>query len=333
MACRRWVVFCLSIATVGLVDNTTVEAEVMENFSVVVGGNYTVQGSQVWGGAIAGGNVSGNGLSIGSRLTPSSAYTNAITLGVGGDLFGSGQFGMEAGSVHLSGTKPSGVNFNFNGGGSLVQNDPNVGGLANTGVAELASASSIFSGYTANSAYVQNQNTVTFNPIFDSNNVATFNVPVGLLWTQNLNYVLNVAGVPGDATYLFNVIGNITENIPNGNFGSGFQSETARTQMVWNFQDQTSDLNIQREWWGSILLADGGADLFNSSPINGGVYVAGNFIQNADVRSVGYQGFQPAAVPEPSSVVLLGFVGGLAYAARRLKRRKELEEPAAPLVA
>ena len=80
------------------------------------------------------------------------------------------------------------------------------------------------------------------------------------------------------------------------------------------------------EFGGSVLAPY--ATVSNQNPING-TLVAANYNGNGELHSYAYRGslstsgsnISPAAVPEPSSLLVLSAgLGGLAWMRRRLKR-------------
>jgi len=291
-------------------------AELVTGFDVVVGGNLSAQ-SQIQGRTIVAGNVLGGFPSFGTGLTPAANFGSTDVLVVGGSLQSNG-ITMQAGDARLGGTRGS-ANVNLNGPGSeLFQNDATAAPRASAAVSMLRSASDYFSGLVANSGFTVNGSNVTFTATPGADGIAVFDVPAALLTLQNANFMLPTAGLPAGTSYVFNVLGAVTAT-PMGNFGSDFQTADVRSHTLWNFEDQTSPLSLNREWHGSILLPD--ASLNTTSAINGGVFVGGDFTTSGDVRLPGYSGFAPSAVPEPSSVILTA-LAGIGLVSTRLRRSR-----------
>jgi len=291
-------------------------AELVTGFDVVVGGNLNLQG-RILGRTLVAGNVTTGFPSFGGGLTPRADYANTDVLVVGGSLQSNG-ITMEAGDVRLGGTRGS-AGVNLNGPGSqLFQNDASAVAQS-TGIGQrLQSLSTLYASVDANSTWSLQGSTVTFHAAPGADGIAVFDVPASLLTLQNANFLLPTAGLSSATSYVFNVLGEVT-GTPMGNFGQNFLTPSIVSHALWNFADQTSDLSLTREWYGSILIPNAG--LATTGAVNGGVYVGGDFTSNGEVRLPSYAGALPSAVPEPSSMVLAG-AAGLGFLGARLRRRK-----------
>jgi choice-of-anchor A domain-containing protein len=320
------------------------QAGMLFSFDVAVGGNHDFNGGQIHGRTLIAGNASGNGGTVGTELlwNPSGdTYT------LGGNL--TTGLNAQQGSVRVGGTNNKKY-LNLNGGGTVkslagfdavdLTNPDNLR-------AALQTASDHFAGLTASSHYVRNGNTLTFSAVPGADGVAVFDVELADLNDQNLGYFLELNGA---SSVVFNVTGKGTLT-QLGNFQTGFQKNGS--QILWNFHSLREDLTlVNREWYGSILLPQ--ASLTNRSPINGGVYVGGDFNQHADVKQAGYGGppiLSPepppawgappapektpdiedrpgtgdapdvATVPEPSTILVFA-VGGLIFAGQQWRKRR-----------
>ena len=322
----RWVVW--AGAALCVFWSQVASAELITGFDVVVGGNLALQG-QVQGKTLVAGNVVAGFPSFGTGLSPSSTYSNTDVLVVGGSLQNSGVT-MQAGDVRVGGSFGSAA-INLNGVGSeKFEHDASAVAQSQNVGQQLQSLSSAFSGQDANSTWSLNGTTVTFNANPGANGLAVFDVPASLLTMQNANFLLSTTGLPATTSYAFNVLGQLT-GTPLGNFGQGFNNQTTAANTLWNFAEQTFEVTLSREWYGSILLP--GASLTTSGAVNGGVYVAGNFTSSGEIRTPSYAGVVPSAVPEPSSFIMVA-VAALGLAGTRLRRRRiaarENQRPAAP---
>lgn len=270
-----------------LVSGSTVaQAGMLFDFDVVVA-NHHFSGGEIYGRTLVTGNATGNGGTVGVRLDRN---PNHDTYTVAGNL--NAGLNVQQGSVRVGGNISNNY-LNLNGGGTIKSlagfdaldlTDPQTTQTA------LQSASQYFAGLSPSSTYTIQNNTFTFSAVPGADGVAVFNVDIAALNNRNFNYVLDLGGA---SSVVINLTG---EGVLNqlGNFDSSFRNNASG--ILWNFGSAKDAITtIDREWYGSILMPSG--NLANQSPINGGVYVGGNFNQAADVRQVGYGG---PAVPPPT---------------------------------
>jgi len=308
-----------SLAAVVLLCCQSVSAELVTGFDVVVGGTLDLRG-QIQGRTLVGTTVTGNA-SYGTGLTPSSAYSDTDVLVVGGSLQ-SGNITVQAGDVRLGGTQGS-ASVTLNGPGSqLFQNDASAVTRAAGIGQQLDSLSALYGSLEANSTYgvvyTPQASTVTFIPNPGAEGIAVFDVPADLLEPSNAQFLIDTTGLPSDTTYVFNVRGPLTSAV-SGKFGENFTDPTVQGHSLWNFVDQTSSISLNQDWYGSILAPN--ASLQTTGPVNGGVYVGGDFTSNNRVNLPSFEGAVLAAVPEPSGMVLAA-TAGLGFLGARLRRRK-----------
>ncbi|QDT54398.1 hypothetical protein Pan44_24310 [Caulifigura coniformis] len=306
---------CLVLSAI-LLTTRSASAELIPGYENVIGGNLNGQ-AQIEGRTIVRGDVLGGFAQFGTGLVPPAVYANADTLLVGGNLQSSG-LTMHAGDVRLGGTN-SGATVNLNGPGSeLFQNDSTALSSANAAVSQLGLASDFYSNAAVNSTTTIVGTNITLNPLPGPDGLAV--LAVNAVNIQNALFSLAVAGVPPDTRFLINVVGNLSSDPILANFDASFADPAIYSRILWNFQDQTSELNLSREWYGSILLPD--ASLVTTSAINGMVLVGGDFTSSSEVRFPEFQGFTPFAVPELSSF-FLATLAGLGYLVSRRKRDRK----------
>jgi hypothetical protein len=172
---------------------------------------------------------------------------------------------------------------------------------------------------TADNSYQLFANSLVFN-VTVVNNVAVFDIPVSALEGQpgNLNPTLTFASDLSGANtaIVINVTGGTSydQNASNVNFNpTTYENE----HVIWNFDGFTS-LNF-RQWGGAVLA--GGADVTNSSPINGFLY-AEQFGGNGELHYYPFEGvLSSTTVPESSTwaTLLIGF-GCLGFTGYRHRR-------------
>ena len=171
-------------------------------------------------------------------------------------------------------------------------------------------------------------NTLTFNYTGNSGGVAVFNVSASMLNSgsvQDLNLLLN-----GASSTVINVTG-----LPSSNFSltsrcatwEGAFGDAGASKIIWNFGTLGGTLSTSTLFYGSILAPD--ANFTNSTAVNGSIF-AESYAGQGEIHYkdggyvVQYNGFNPSAVPEPSTLVLAAFgvagVGASSWRRRIAKR-------------
>lgn len=221
------------------------------------------------------------------------------------------------GSVNVQGSNAG--TFNFNGGGSLV-NTPSFA-MADF-EAPLNDLSAGISALAANSTYdASDMNNFKFllTPVAGRAVVRVTAADAAKLFTaSSINFI-------GSASSIFvDVLGGAGGYAQGG--GSNFNAGDALDRaLVWNFAGASS---LGFKFWHGAVLAPNAA-VTNSSPIEGLLY-ANSFVGNGELHDRPFAGSVAgiSAVPEPSTVTLVGaaLVGAGALARRR---RRAADRPAA----
>ncbi len=95
------------------------------------------------------------------------------------------------------------------------------------------------------------------------------------------------------------------------------------SKLTWDFGTLGGNLNISNQFFSSAIAP--GANFANTAPINGSIFVDSYLNGQGEIHDkdggyvVQHNGFNPLAVPEPSTLVFsaLGAIGGGLLAARR----------------
>lgn len=270
------------------------------DFNAVIRNNLSSIGD-IEGAALVGGTASGNNI-FGSQGTSPSG----LTLGVGGNV--QGNLNLNSGNARIGGTVNGSVN--NNGGGSIAQNDGSVMGLINTVWDSAVSASSAFGALTANSTTsILAGNKLLFNAA-DNATHAVFDLNASAM-SSFQEFVLQRDGAD---TIVINVHGGAGSSINVMATMNTFRS--SRSDIVWNFVDATSTINVQRQIEGSVLAV--GAHLNMSAVIEGSVAALSANMNGQEFHIPGFEGTPPPStmIPLPSAA-LLGSAGLLVIGTRR----------------
>jgi hypothetical protein len=160
--------------------------------------------------------------------------------------------------------------------------------------------------------------------------VAVYNINASALTgSDNLN--LSALSTGGAGTVIIDVTGTLPANFNfnNTNFTGDFDAQFA-SKVLFDFGSYTGSITNGRELFGAILAPD--AILANTNAIDGSVWVQsinaqGEIHQTSGGFNEQYTGFDPNAVPEPSTLVLTGFsifFGGLYQWMRSRSRLRRL---------
>ncbi len=275
-------------------------AESWVNYNAVIRNNLSSIGD-VEGAALVGGTASGNNIFGSLGTSPS-----GLTLGVGGNV--QGNLNLNSGNARIGGSINGAVN--NNGGGSISQNDGSVMSLINTVWDSAVAASSAFGALTANSTTsILAGNKLLFNAA-DNATHAVFDINSSVM-SSFQEFVLQRDGAD---TIVINVHGGAGTSINMMATMNSFTSSSA--DIVWNFVDATSTINIQRQLEGSVLATT--AHLNLSAVIEGSVAALSANMNGQEFHLPGFEGTPPpgTAIPLPSAA-LLGGAGLVAIGTRR----------------
>lgn len=214
-------------------------------YTEFIAGNGS-RGSESEGAIAWGGNLSANGMTVGTRL---SSAASAATLVVAGTH---GTFNLQKGSAYLN--PKSGVN--FNGGGSYLASNP----INFSDAFTTLTARSTAWGNAASNAIEQHGQVAGQNYLILKGTDPTLNI-----FNLNPAHLASGAGiaydVPAGSNVLVNVSGT-TVNLQgqmwikkNGNYDQASDSSMAAWPgILWNFPEATSiTMNFGSAWGGSIL--------------------------------------------------------------------------------
>lgn len=281
------------------------QASVVNNWNLVVTGNWTNNSQDVEGNAFCGGNLSGGSPTIGSHLTPG-AWVGRDVLAVAGATSVS-NINLQAGNFAHGGAVAGNVNQN---GGGNSHADGTLAAQAVAYASELSLLSASLRGLAADSVaqYPSGQpGAVRYNATAGADGLAVFNVNAANVFNNNLiqQIELNI----NDASQIVINVAGTTVNFNNGNMVGSWTSAFARSSVIWNFFEATS-LTFDRNFNGAVLAPS--AHLTNSTAIDGSVFVS-SFTQNGEVHIPFYTG----TVPAPASLAVLGLA---ALGGRRRRR-------------
>lgn len=280
------------------------QAGVVNDWNLIVTGNWNNASQDVEGNAFCGGNLTGGAPIIGTRLTPAQWVGRDSLVVVGNTTVSN--VNIQAGNFGRVGSLSG--NVNHNGGGS-TRVDPSLAATAVSIAAELASLSNTLRALPADSIAQTPSGQpapVRYNATPGVDGIAVFHVSANAVFNSSLIQQIEL-NLNGAAEVVINVSG-ATVNFNNGNMVGEWTSAFARANVIWNFFEATS-INLDRNFNGALLAPL--AHLTNSTAIDGSVFVR-SFDQRGEVHIPFYNG----QVPAPGALALLG-VSALAFRRRR----------------
>lgn len=302
------------------------QATVLNDYNLILTGDYNYQGGEVEGRTLLGGNLNAAGHS------PTFAIRESTTVGLDsvtivGDVNAS-NINLNAGSLSYGGAYNVAGNVNLNGGGSSVQSINAVDQLDLAATfaaveAELRADSAYFASLPSNA--VLNGSHLSYS---GSQDLAVFNVDFADIFAQNNNLSLD-AGMA--KTVVINVTGYDVDIAGGVNLtGNGFAKQSdannlGASNILWNFVEAESiDFN-NLAVVGSVLALD--ADITGGAVFDGSV-AAQSYTGAREFHSHGFDWEQPQLLPalppapvsESSSFMLLLMGLGLVMLSRRRHR-------------
>lgn len=280
------------------------QAGVINDWNLVVTGNWTNNSQDVEGNAFIGGSFTGGSPTVGLRLN-AAAWAGRDSLVVAGNTSVS-NINLQAGNFVRGGSLTG--NVNHNGGGSTrVDNTLSIWGASIS--AELSALSGSLRNLAADSVaqYPTNQpSAVRYNATPGADGIAVFSVSAANVF-NNSNIQQIELSTGGASQIVINVSGT-TVNFNNGNMVGNWATAFARANVIWNFYEATS-ITLDRNFNGAILAPL--AHLTNSTAIDGSVFVR-SFNQSGEVHLP----FSTVTVPAPGALALMG-VAAVAAGRRR----------------
>lgn len=294
---------------------TAAGADIFTNYNLVVR-EHLNSTSQVAGRTAVGGNLTGSSSSHGTALTPSQNYLGVDVLMVGGTTSVQ-NINMQAGNFRYGDNRNG--NVNHNGGGSTIF-DASVASTVMHFGQQMENAATMLSGLmaTANVALPTNQPAgVNFNAVAGANGVAVFHVNGNDLFNNNRVQQMSLA-LNGATSVIINVSGNGI-NWTNGNIVGGFNTDDARSRVLWNFYEAEEIHFGSRSLSGAVLAPYAHTTIMGQ--MNGSMWVE-SMTQRAMVTGPGYTG----AIPATGSGVVL--VASLFCMSRRRRLRVAVQKTA-----
>ncbi len=304
---------CIAVVA-SLVLSCGVQATVLNDYNLILTGDYHYQGGEVEGRTLLGGslNAAGHSPTFAIRET-TTAGLDSVT--IVGDVNAS-NINLNAGSLSYGGAYNVAGHVNLNGGGSAVQsinavNQPDLAATFAAVEAELRADSVYFASLPSNAVLTGSHLSYS-----GTQNLAVFNVDFADVFAQNNNLsldagmaetvIINVAG------YDVNVAGGVNLT------GNGFAKQAdmnnlGASNILWNFYEAESiDFN-NLATVGSVLALD--ADITGGAVFDGSV-AAQSYTGAREFHSHGFDWEQPPSLPalppaqvsEGSSLILL-FIG------------------------
>jgi choice-of-anchor A domain-containing protein len=217
--------------------------------------------------------------------------------------------------------------------GTYTTNDPSVQGIG-------AQDALALQGYAGAFAAMITNNSVTFpgdqpagvnftiGAVDSTTHAAVFDIAGSNLFNNSNIQQIGLGFANGlDQNSVSAVVINITGSGPlawgsTGNFVGFFNSDWARTHVIWNFTDpDLHSLTFNNVSFSGSVLAPSADVVTDINSFQGSIF-AKSLSQGGEVHQYLYQGYDPnitPAVPEPGSVVLLGISAalGLGFSLRR----------------
>lgn len=290
-------------------------------FNVLVRNDMTLR-SDVGGRVAVGGNATFTNFAIGTadggtRGTALTSDANRADLVVGGNAALSGG-SINKGSAQAGSAQVNNVGFQTSGAGMQT-------GTTSVDFAsafDLATgASDLLRGMTATGSSVLQWGGLTLTGNDAALNV--FDIDASqLVGIHSLNIV-----VPTTSTVLFNVSGASLKMQSMGINVNGQQDNAMSSRLLWNFYDLTS-LQLSGLAWRGSILAPSATMSFGGGNVSGQVIVNNLYSDwGAAYANIAFDGnlplladdSSPAAVPEPSSLLLLS--AAMLAVAHQLRRR------------
>lgn len=295
--------FVAALAVGGLAVSAA-EAGIINNWNLIVLGNWTNNSQDVEGNAFCGGNFTGGSPTIAKNLN-AAAWLNRDSLAVVGTTTVS-NINLQAGNFAHGGAVTGNVNRN---GGGTVRQDNTLAALGATMASEMVTLSSSLRSLAADSVATfpgGQPGAVRYTANAGLDGIAVFSVNAGNVFNNNLIQQIEL-DINGASQIVINVAGT-SVNFNNGNMVGSWTSAFARANVIWNFFEATS-IDLDRNFNGAILAPL--AHLENSTAIDGSVFVR-TFNQTGEVHLPFYNG----SVPTPGTFALVG-MGALAMGRRR----------------
>lgn len=285
--------------------STSVFAGPLNDYNLILSGDLAVSGGSghVEGKSFIGGNLQQGSVFSGAVKVVGNLNDTSIQVQTGNlDYQGANNMGV-AGTAAVC---PSGACVHKITDGSLT--------TEKTSIFSQLQAESTFYKNLASSSNIQitgDNNNKTFRYTGAATDLVVFNLTSAQFlstnaWDMDFGNALRV---------LVNVSGTSISNVGQG---GNLANDSRASQVLWNFYEATS-INLQREWYGSILALD--ATINTNSNLTGSI-AAKSYTGNGEIHD-GYWSYNPPKtnVPEPSSLLLSLFGLGLVLLGRARRQK------------
>ncbi|SMF15210.1 choice-of-anchor A domain-containing protein [Alteromonadaceae bacterium Bs31] len=272
----------------------------LEDYNLIVAGDYTHEGGSVWGSAFIGGNLLGGASEFASRIVDA----EMDSLKVVGEITAS-HVKVQTGNLvvknksNISTTSTVEIQ---NHSSEIVED----AGLSIASVmADLQAASSNYQGMASNASFSNGKFSYS-----GTDKIAVYNANADELFGKDFNF--DFSAVSAD-NLIINVSGkDISADKFNMNPGP-----YAASKILWNFY-QAEDITVNRSILGSLLAVNAYIDL--NARVDGSV-AAGSLATSAQIHNWNFEQVV-SPVPLPGTLILLGSVllGFGAYRRRVMKK-------------
>lgn len=274
--------------------SSLVSASALTDYNLILSGDFNVSGGS--------GHIEGKSF-IGGNLQQGSIFSDGVK--VVGDL-NDISIQVQNGSLDYQGANNMGAAGSLAAcGGRTCLNHVTDGSL-------FAEKASIFNQLQAESDFYKGLASSANTVITGDNNNKTFTYTGSavdlVIFNMTSDQFLSTNAWNMDFGSALNVLVNVSGSAIGGNIGqSGNLANNANApKVLWNFYEATT-VNLQREWYGSILALN--ATVNTNSNLTG-TLAAKSYVGNAEIHD-GYWNYTPplTQVPEPSTLLLtlLGF--------------------------
>ena len=282
-----------------LVVGSQASATPLNDYNLILTGDYNHQGGEVEGATLIGGSV----VSTNSPTFATRSFANPVGLSGVGDITAQNVNVNNGKSVRVGGNVNV-MNLNMNGGGSVTQDPSFTSATIAPLLADLFDQSATYQGLAANGAFVGDTLTYT-----GTDDVGVFNVDAADIFAMNTTLKLNAGGAQ---SVIINVGGSSIDVLTSVNLASSGFTAIGEENIIWNFYEATFIDFANLAMRGAVLAMN--ADTFGGSVFDGS-FAAKSYTGAREFHQYGYN--EPVvSVPAPAIAALFLF-GTLLVTSRR----------------